>query len=279
MRIAAVDAGSNATRLLLGECRADGAFVEEMFLRVPLRLGGGVWTAHKTNQLADILRAYRILIKAAAPDKWLAVATAALRECPNRREVLAVIKRRSGVTLRVLGGREEATLVGRFVASAFAGRTVLNMDTGGGSTDCALVKNDKVLAAESFLVGTARRIGAREHRRMHLWLQTIAADYRNIVLAGSGGSVRALEKMCGGINKQSLAKWLPQVAAMKPGIRAQRFGLAADRAASVVPAMRIYLAALDATGAPRLHTIAGGLCQAVIANIAAAQKNKNPPEK
>ncbi|MGI9338561.1 MAG: hypothetical protein ACR2P4_08645 [Gammaproteobacteria bacterium] len=273
VRVAAVDAGSNATRLLLGEWQGGGVFVEEMFLRVPLRLGGdggGVWSAQKIRKLAMILRAYGIILKAAAPDDWQAVATAALRECDNRREVLASVKRISGIRLRVLSGREEAELAGRFVASSFAGRLVLNMDTGGGSTDCAVVKKGKVLAAESFDIGTARRTGARAKAQMQLWLRQQAAMHKNIVLTGSGGSVRALEKMCGGtIDKKALTKLLPVVAKMTPSLRARRFGLAADRAASVVPAMRIYLCALESTNAPRLHAIAGGLCQAVITDIAA----------
>ena len=279
VRVGAVDAGSNAVRLLLGECRGDGAFVEEMFLRVPLRgIGkggdnkdgiGDIWTAQKIRKLADILRAYRIIIKAAAPDDWRAVATAAIRECQNRDEVLKAVRRISGITLRVLEGREEAALAGRFVASSFVGKVVLNMDTGGGSTDCALVKKGEVLAAESFMLGTARRISATEKRRMRLWLNQQSSAHKNIVLTGSGGSVRALEKMCGGgIDKESLTRLLPLVAKMPPTKRAHRFGLAADRAASVVPAMRIYMLALESTNAPRLHTIAGGLCQAVINDIA-----------
>lgn len=277
VRVAAVDAGSNAVRLLLGECRGDGAFVEEMFLRVPLRAGddkkggdiGDIWSAKKIRKLADTLRAYRIIIQSAAPDDWQAVATAALRECQNRDEVLSKVRRVSGITLRVLDGREEAALAGRFVASSFSGKVVLNMDTGGGSTDCALVKKGEVLAAESFMLGTARRMSASENRRMQSWLHQQSSAHKNIVLTGSGGSVRALEKMCGGnINLQSLTKLLPLVAKMPPPARARRFGLAADRAKSVVPAMRIYISALKSTTAPRLHTIAGGLCQAVITDIA-----------
>ena len=270
-RIAAVDIGSNATRMLLGECGADGAFVEEMFLRFPLRLGGGgVWRDDKIQMLAEVLRAYRILLQAAKPDEWQAVATAAVRECENRGEVLDILRKKSGVRVRVLSGVEEAEVVGRFVARSFAPADVLNMDTGGGSTDCALVCGGEVLRAESFLVGTARRNGGtlREKQRMKSWMQTAARERKKIILAGSGGSVRALENMCGGISKQTLAKLLPEVGKMTPAARSRKFKLAIDRAASVVPAMRVYLLALEATGAARLHAVAGGLCQSVITDIA-----------
>ena len=134
--------------------------MEEMFTRVPLRpmegVAGKISPAAEKN-LLKVLSGLRLLIESLKPKSWQAVATAALRDCKNRDALLDKIHRLAGVSVRVLSGREEAETVGRFVAAQFSPkRTLLNVDCGGGSTDCAIVANGKVAAAETFTVGTAR---------------------------------------------------------------------------------------------------------------------------
>ncbi|WOV90260.1 MAG: hypothetical protein R1F54_06810 [Candidatus Zeuxoniibacter abyssi] len=268
-RYAVVDIGSNATRLLVATFDGD-KMMEEMFTRVPLRpmegVAGKISPAAEKN-LLKVLSGLRLLIESLKPKSWQAVATAALRDCKNRDALLDKIHRLAGVSVRVLSGREEAETVGRFVAAQFSPkRTLLNVDCGGGSTDCAIVANGKVAAAETFTVGTARPDcgGAAEKTRLTKWLRQNTARRKNIIVAGSGGSVRKLGEICGGIGDISLAKQQKRLLALSVSERAIKFNLTLDRAFSIIPAIEIYRLVLAATNAKSLEVVTGGLAAAVM---------------
>ena len=181
-RVAVVDVGSNASRLLVarGDGSGDGLAVE-MFARVPLRLGAGAFVdgggeipAEGVRKLALVLRGFRNIIAAQAPDVSGAFATAALREAVNGKEVAQLMARRAGVAIEILSGRREAGVVGKFVAAQFPdARAMVCADVGGGSSDFVFAQNGTVKSAASFRVGTARPDDdktAREFVRMEQWL-------------------------------------------------------------------------------------------------------------
>ena len=184
-RVAVVDVGSNASRLLVarGDGSGDGLAVE-MFARVPLRLGAGAFVdgggeipAEGVRKLALVLRGFRNIIAAQAPDVSGAFATAALREAVNGKEVAQLMGRRAGVAIEILSGRREAGVVGKFVAAQFPdARAMVCADVGGGSSDFVFAQNGTVKSAASFRVGTARPDDdktAREFVRMEQWLSQL----------------------------------------------------------------------------------------------------------
>ena len=185
LRVAVVDVGSNASRLLVarGDGSGDGIAVE-MFARVPLRLGAGAFVdgggeipAEGVRKLALVLRGFRSIIAAQAPDVSGAFATAALREAVNGKDVAQLMARRAGVAIEILSGRREAGVVGKFVAAQFPdARAMVCADVGGGSSDFVFAANGTVKSAASFRVGTARPDDdktAREFVRMEQWLSQL----------------------------------------------------------------------------------------------------------
>jgi exopolyphosphatase / guanosine-5'-triphosphate,3'-diphosphate pyrophosphatase len=139
-RVAAVDLGTNSTRLLVADVH-DGR-VDEVERRLTItRLGEGVDTrrrllplpiARVRNCLAD----FRRVIEAHGADRTLAVATSAVRDAENGEAFLGEIEWSYGFQTRLLSGEDEAAFTFRGVTG---GRSLeagtLIVDVGGGSTE------------------------------------------------------------------------------------------------------------------------------------------------
>lgn len=275
---AAIDIGSNAVRMLIGA--KDGRAISvHLFIRVPLALGREVYGGDSTissaiqQRLTDALEGLQKIARSMHASPCQAVATAAVRDCKNRKQVLSNIRRRAGLTVNVLNGDEEASLIGVFVARQFPPRTtVLNIDTGGGSTDCAVIKNRKMFARATFSVGTARAGGGSvlEKNKMTSWLKQWQNE--KPILAASGGSARKMEEVCGDITSARLSSFIRRAEGMTVARRAREFELTPDRARNIVPAARIGKLVLRACGATKMETIRGGLGEAVLESMLIAKR-------
>src|SRR3972149_690587 len=76
----------------------------------------------------------------AAPKEMAAVATAATREALNRDVFLEMLRRETGLDVRVISGREEARLIYLGVTSGIdlGDQQALSIDIGGGRTETAI---------------------------------------------------------------------------------------------------------------------------------------------
>jgi exopolyphosphatase/guanosine-5'-triphosphate,3'-diphosphate pyrophosphatase len=139
--LAAVDCGSNSTRLLVV---SSGGEVLQREMRIT-RLGEGVDATGALSESAidrtlAVLRAYRRTMEAHTVRRIRVVATSAVRDAANAREFMAAAAEIAGVQPEILSGEEEGRL-------SFAGATahlppdlggrgdVLVVDIGGGSTE------------------------------------------------------------------------------------------------------------------------------------------------
>jgi exopolyphosphatase / guanosine-5'-triphosphate,3'-diphosphate pyrophosphatase len=160
-RVAAIDLGSNSTRLLVADV-GDGEIEElERLLRIT-RLGDGV---DRSGRLADDAMARVEQVVAADVDRArelgatriLAVATSAARDSANGRDFLASLGRRHGIAWRILSGDEEAAMTFRGVTSRSAPAAgTLICDIGGGSTELVLGGPDGVTDQISLNIGCVR---------------------------------------------------------------------------------------------------------------------------
>jgi exopolyphosphatase / guanosine-5'-triphosphate,3'-diphosphate pyrophosphatase len=160
-RVAAVDLGTNSTRLLVAD--VDGEELEEVVRRLTItRLGEGVDgrrrllpvpIARVRNCLAD----YRQELEALGAERTLAIATSAVRDAENGEAFLGEIEWSYGFTTRLLSGTDEAAMMIRGVT---AGRgaldDVLVVDIGGGSTELVHAVDGEVVSATSLDVGCVR---------------------------------------------------------------------------------------------------------------------------
>jgi exopolyphosphatase / guanosine-5'-triphosphate,3'-diphosphate pyrophosphatase len=140
MRVAAIDLGTNTTRLLVADV-ADGR-VDEVSRRTTItRLGEGVDSRHKLLPLPiarvrNCLSDYRRELESLGAERALLVATSAVRDADNGDAFLGEIEWSYGFTTRLLTGEEEAELTLR---GASGGRDLpadtVVIDIGGGSTE------------------------------------------------------------------------------------------------------------------------------------------------
>src|SRR5438874_7318674 len=140
MRVAAIDQGTNTTRLLVGDV-LDGR-VEAVVRRTTItRLGEGVDTrrrllplpiARVRNCLAD----YRRELESLGAERVLLIATSAVRDAENGEAFLGEIEWSYGFRTRMLTGDEEAALTLRGVATGGERpEDAVVIDVGGGSTE------------------------------------------------------------------------------------------------------------------------------------------------
>ena len=153
MRVAAVDLGTNTTRLLVAD--VDDGRVEEIAVRARITgLGEGVDARRKLLPLPiarvrNVLTDYRRELESLGAERVLAVATSAVRDADNGEAFLAEVEWSYGFTTRLLSGEEEAAVTLRGVGDIAEDTLVL--DIGGGSTE--LIMRD---FATSLDVGSVR---------------------------------------------------------------------------------------------------------------------------
>ena len=137
MRVAAIDQGTNTTRLLVADVH-DGALSEIVRRSTITRLGEGVDERRRLLPLPiarvrNCLSDYRREAERLGAERTLLVATSAVRDAENGEAFLGEIEWSYGFTTRLLSGDEEATLMLRGVGEI--GPRTLVLDVGGGSTE------------------------------------------------------------------------------------------------------------------------------------------------
>ena len=136
-RVAAIDLGTNATRMLVAD--VDDGEVTEVLRRTRItRLGEGVDARRRllplpVARVRNVLADYRRELEQLGAERTLAVATSAVRDAENGEAFLGEVEWSYGFATRLLSGDEEAAMTLRGVGPLDAGTVVI--DIGGGSTE------------------------------------------------------------------------------------------------------------------------------------------------
>ena len=139
MKVAAVDLGTNTTRLLVAD--VDGGALAEVHRETRItRLGEGVDTRKRLlpvpiARVRNVLSDYRRTLEGLGAERTLAVATSAVRDAENGEAFLGEVEWSYGFATRLVSGDEEAALTRRGVQPASG---TLVVDIGGGSTELLL---------------------------------------------------------------------------------------------------------------------------------------------
>jgi exopolyphosphatase / guanosine-5'-triphosphate,3'-diphosphate pyrophosphatase len=160
VRVAAVDLGTNTTRLLVAD--VDEGRVQEVAVRVRITgLGEGVDARRKLLPLPiarvrNALTDYRRELESLGAERVLAVATSAVRDAENGEAFLGEVEWSYGFTTRLLSGEEEAAVTLRGVGEIAEDTLVL--DIGGGSTE--LIMRDFAISLDVGSVRMTEQFGA-----------------------------------------------------------------------------------------------------------------------
>lgn len=145
MLCAAIDIGSNTTRILVAEPR-DNQLRKVMEQRAYTRIGQakdrrGKISQEKITEVAEVVETQVRLAREVGAEAFRAVATAAIREASNGKKVVRQISEQAGIPVSIISEEEEGHL-------AFLGATkglghpvegrVAVVDVGGGSTEITL---------------------------------------------------------------------------------------------------------------------------------------------
>jgi exopolyphosphatase/guanosine-5'-triphosphate,3'-diphosphate pyrophosphatase len=187
-RVAAVDLGTNSTRLLVADVE-NGDILEVERYSTVTGLGRGVDGAGELQPAAvgrvrDCLSGYRETIERLGAERTLAFATSAVRDAANGDAFLTELTRDFGFESRLLAGREEAALMFRGVASgATIDEGTLLVDIGGGSTELVLGGSSGVRFSTSLQAGSVRMTERHLHSDppIEAELEACAGDVRDLL--------------------------------------------------------------------------------------------------
>jgi exopolyphosphatase / guanosine-5'-triphosphate,3'-diphosphate pyrophosphatase len=162
-RYAVIDVGTNSVKFHIGERHADGS-VHTVVDRADItRLGEGqtdtgVLLAAAIARTVDVIAAMAEEARRGGPLDIVAVGTAGLRRASNRSALIDAVHASAALTVEVISGEEEARLAYLAATSALpsARGPLVVFDSGGGSTQFTLGRDDRVEEQFSVDVGAVR---------------------------------------------------------------------------------------------------------------------------
>lgn len=266
MKLAAIDVGSNAVRLLfvnVYEGKNGPSFKKADLVRVPIRLGDDAFISkkiskEKIDKLLLVMKAFRALIDFYEVDGLRACATSAMREAGNGLEIAALIQKETGITIEVIDGKTEAQIIfaNHIAEELDPSNDYLYIDVGGGSTELTLFSKSQVIASRSFNIGTIRMLNNIVSKELWSsfkeWVKDTTREHKRPLIAiGSGGNINKIFKMSR--RKQSQTLPLAKLREIHEELesysyeeRMRTLGLNPDRADVIVPAAKIFMTVMKA---------------------------------
>jgi exopolyphosphatase/guanosine-5'-triphosphate,3'-diphosphate pyrophosphatase len=261
MKLAAIDIGSNAARLLISDVILSSnkrpQFQKINLVRVPLRLGFDVFdqkkiSKEKEEMILNTIKAYKLLMDAYGVQYWKAAATSAMRDAVNAEDIIEKVKKATGIGIEVITGDTEATLIyeNHIAENLDKNHTYLYIDVGGGSTELTFFANGRLLFKRSFNIGTIRllknQVDDFTWDELKDFIKRETKPYRDIVAIGSGGNINKIFSL----SKRKEGKALPlqllkdyhkEFSNFSVAERIRIYKLREDRADVIVPALLIYI--------------------------------------
>lgn len=285
-KLAAIDIGSNAVRLLISSVikRPNDILYKKISLvRVPLRLGEDVFSKGKLSKksikkLSEALKAFKLLMILHKVDAFKAVATSAMREALNSSKIIDDIFKSHDILIDIISGKDEATIIANVFLNSklnFSNH-YLYVDVGGGSTELNIIIDDKIVKSKSFKIGTVRalknNIDKNEWISFENWIDENTIGKQNIIVIGSGGNASKILKISNKktteiIDYNELTGIENLIKNLNFNQRVADLQLNPDRADVIIPAIKIYLLAMSKCKSKSFIVPRIGLADGIIRNI------------
>lgn len=285
-KIAAIDIGSNAVRMLICYIIPSGKkyiFQKNSYLRLPIRLGedsfkDGIISKSKIHKLSDAILSFKYIMNVHDVEYYQIYATSALRESKNSKEVILEIKKTTGLKINLISGLKEAKIIskGNSLEKLQFNRSFLYVDVGGGSTEYSILRRGEEKKSKSFKIGTVRLLNNLVDDKLFIdikyWLDTYLDDQDKIKLFATGGNINKIQSMTGSkigkpISYLSLKDLYNNVTKYNYQERMVKFGLNPDRADVIIPALKIFIITMESIGSNKLFVPKVGLVDGMINEI------------
>jgi len=285
-KIAAIDIGSNAVRMLI--CYVipvgkENIYQKNSYLRLPLRLGedsfsNGIISEDKIKTLSDALLSFKYIMRVHKVQEYQIYATSALRESRNSSSVILKVKKATGLNINLITGLKEAKIIakGNLLSKLDYNKTYLYVDVGGGSTEYSILKKGAKKKSKSFKFGTVRLINnlniSSTKNKINKWL-TKNIDLRDkIKLYATGGNINKIQSMSGTKNGKpisyiSIKDLLNKMIDCDYKERMIKFNLTPDRADVIIPALEIFILTMESVNANKMFIPKTGLVDGMIKEI------------
>lgn len=262
MRLAAIDIGSNAARLLISDATTNESgkaqFQKLNLVRVPLRLGFDVFenntiSKEKETMIIKTIRSYKLLIDVYGVEHLKACATSAMRDAKNGPEIISKVKEDTGVEIEIISGDAEASLIyeNHVAENMDKEHSYLYIDVGGGSTELTFFADGNLVFKRSFNIGTIRILKKQvddfmwDEMRDFIKRETREHD-GDVVAIGSGGNINkvfSISKRKEGkpLQLELLKDYYRELSSFNLEDRMRNYKLREDRADVIVPALLIYV--------------------------------------
>ncbi|MCA6491675.1 MAG: exopolyphosphatase [Chitinophagaceae bacterium] len=288
MRLAAIDIGSNAARLLIAEAVPDKEtsgvrFNKLNLVRVPLRLGFDVFekgeiSKEKRGMLLQTMKAYSHLINAYGVKQVIVCATSAMRDAANSSDIIRKVKMETGLEIEIISGELEASIIyeNHVAENMDTDHSYLYIDVGGGSTELTFFADGKLIFKESFNIGTIRLlkdlVSEEQWDLMKDTIKVKTRGYKKIAAIGTGGNINkifSLSKKKDGrpLTIDLLKDYYKELSSYKLEDRIKIYNLRADRADVIVPALLIYINVLRWADSDEIYVPKIGLADGLIQHL------------
>ena len=287
MKLAAIDIGSNAARLLITEVIKDEkenvSFNKVTLVRVPLRLGFDVFetgeiSPKKIGLFLETMKAFNHLLNAFEVNHFKACATSAMREAINAKEITRIIKKETGIKIDVISGSQEASYVfeNHIAENLDKNKSYLYIDVGGGSTELTFYSKNKMVFKHSFEIGTIRLLKNKvkeEHwDEMKEFIKKRTQNCGEVTAIGSGGNINKVYSLSNRKDNKALPiellrNYYKNIGSLSLAERMAEYNLKDDRADVIIPALQIYINVMKWADAEEIYVPKIGLVDGLVQHL------------
>ena len=284
MRLAAIDIGSNAARLLITDVisgpQGVSEFIKTVLVRVPLRLGFDVFdkgeiSPAKVEKIIKTIKSYKLLLDVYEVKHLKACATSAMRDAANATDIIKKVKAETGIEIEIISGDQEASFIyeNHIAENMNIAESYLYIDVGGGSTELTFFSDGKMIFKKSFNIGTIRllknQVDEATWDEMKEFIRSKTKGYHHVTAIGSGGNINkifSISKRKEGkpLTLDLLRDYYKEFSNLSLAQRISLHKLREDRADVIVPALLIYINAMRWADAEEIFGPKIGLADGLI---------------
>ena len=311
LKISAIDVGSNAMRMVVGEVDESWRVNTIENVRLPVRLGQDVFSKgyleEKTiQQTEEAFLRFKHVADSFNVHRMRAVATSAAREAANGDLLIDRVLRTSGIEIEIISGDEEARLIHSAVAHTLElkDRRTLLIDIGGGSVEVTISTGRNIISTDSYNLGTVRLLEkldmkdkskhpfgklVREYAKAARYrIERDLGDEKIQICAGTGGNVEEIGRLRQKLFKaesahfvtlEELEQLIERLDKMSYEERIRKLKLRPDRADVILPASIVLHLIANEAGVKQIAIPNVGLKDGILLDIAEELSKSLRPQR